>query len=192
MVWWWISAAWACSLAGPQDFEATATGEPVGEPPVAAVLREVSISRGSAGVRQPDGSIQSTSCDDLGIVSIGLEDPGPGFGFRLQLDGGTLPDSVTAIHEDAQVGDTFSGGRSAWVVSWIDEETDDQEPFDFDVIVTVVDGWGRESEPLTVNVSDPGSTATPASSCSTVPGAAGLALSLLALAARRRRLLTGS
>lgn len=131
----------------------------------------------------------STSCDDLGTVSLSFpastDDTSvpEAIGYRLRMIDGTLPAglSLGEPQRAARVGDD---GTVSLPLVWIDDATNDQEPFDFTLGVTAIDEAGNESEEVEVVVSDAGAGA----GCATVSGAGALATLLaLGLAGARRR-----
>ena len=149
-------------------------------------LDELDINRGVGPTRSGLGSQMSTSCDDLGWITLRLsaEDdlsPPENLGFVFTLDTGSLP--FTLPSEPARPFD----GSITFV--WIDGATDDQEPIEATVTVNTMDEAGNLSaESLLLTISDEGSEEG-IKGCSTGSGAPGLGLGLLGLVAlvvRRR------
>ncbi|MCA9488928.1 MAG: hypothetical protein KC621_03375 [Myxococcales bacterium] len=172
------STSLACSLAGPSTL--TIQTDPTDQTaPTAPVWVATDIRRGVG----PQGGM-STSCDDLGFVTITVARPDDdpdgeeAVGYRLALVEGSLPDDLT-LPEEAWLGPEL-------ILSWIDGATDDQEPLVFTLSLTPTDAAGNEGEPLVVEISDPGSTANPLG-CDVLGGGAGGAWMLGAVALLLRR-----
>ena len=170
--------AFGCSIAGPQEFliDDTLVDD---QAPARPELVDVEINRGQ-GPRKKGLVSMSTSCDDIGFISIELEPTGEELGYYLDLVDGDLPDGMDGLPEVAWTGPGFT-------LTWIDEATDDQDAFAFTLSLTPVDRAGNLGDPLEVDIEDDAAT----KGCSSVPGAPVGSLALLAgLAglARRRRI----
>lgn len=166
-----LSPAEACSFIGHDPYEvddSLADDEAPGEEAFAAV----SITRGVG----PQGRFiqSSTSCDDLGWISVEILPSEPDLGFSAMMIEGEPPDGLTVS------GDPFSllEGDLLQLV-WIDGATDDQEAFDFVLGLTPLDRAGNEGPTLQIPLSDQGG------GCSSTEARSGLMLALLALFWRR-------
>ncbi len=182
-------AALACLIEtpGPHVLDEAEIGVDILAPDPAEDATVSSISRGRGPVCE-DGSCASTSCDDIGIISIHFSPaaddrmPAEAIGYRAELLSGALPDGLT-LSPDALLG---PDGLKLW---WIDGASDDQEAFDFTLGIVAIDLAGNESEAALVWVADPGREAGEVTGCS-VAGGAGLSAVLLAslsAVSRRRR-----
>lgn len=179
------SEAWACSFALPDAFSSTPDPNDT-TPPSALALGSVDIYRG-VGPERTLGGWSSTSCDDLGWISIALSASDDttaeaDLGLRVTLAGGTLPEGLGDPSGDLHL--TLAGELPGGLtLVWIDEATDEQEPFDFDLELSALDAAGNASEPIVLNLQDPGS----AGRCSHAPRGAGWAALGLVLAGLGRR-----
>lgn len=144
----------ACDFAGAAPLVVDAGEQRVDHAPPAKVASVgVTISRG----RGPGGSCgkrSSTSCDDLGAIVLYPTAPaddrsGPDdLGYVVRLVSGELPEGAS-LPVEAVVPSRGSG----IVLSWIDGDTDDQEPVRFAVTVAAVDRAGNvgpASDPVPV------------------------------------------
>jgi hypothetical protein len=142
-----------CSIA-VEPHEIDPAERAVDVTPPAAPAGEVDrIVRGKGAVRAPDGSIQGTSCDDIGMITFRIVTPAADdrtpperLGYRITLAEGTLPEGLelpsTAFRQP--------------MLHWIDGATDDQEPIDFSVRIVAVDRAGNESAPSApIRIRDP-------------------------------------
>lgn len=180
-----VSPASACSFVGPETYNPTPIDGDTTPPGLLEVL-EVDITRGVGPDRGLFGA-SMTSCDDLGWITIALgaqddQSAEANLGVEVAFVGGTLPEGLGEPEGTWSLSwDGSTPGGLLWV--WIDEATNDQEAFDFDVRLRAVDESGNLGEGVTVNLADPGGRG-----CSHTPGAAGAwALVLAAGLARRRR-----
>ncbi|MEQ1505436.1 MAG: hypothetical protein ABMB14_24605 [Myxococcota bacterium] len=176
----YAATAFACSIAPPDPFAIVA--DPADSaPPAAPVVAWLDIRRGH-GPDGPCGGPQAvTSCDDIGVVSIGFDDPGEPVGYAANLVAGALPAGVGLPSIDAPV------TRLDW--TWIDDATDDQEAVSFAVDLVAVDAAGNASAPTRLTIDDPGSIADDPcpEGCGTAPLPAGAAALLVVGAVARRR-----
>jgi len=183
----WIaqpSLSRACSFAGVSEFMPDPSlGDTVAPQPVGSV--DVRVSRGH-GPDCSGGRCQTDSCADLGTMGLTFTPPtddrtaSTDLAYRLEVAEGIPPEGLLP-------GFTFLPPFSpseGIVLSWIDGDSDDQEPLEFSLRIYAVDQAGNESPATAIEVSDPGSSA----GCNV--GARGSALPLLLLPmgmiARRR------
>lgn len=155
-------AALACGLASPRPLVVDEGERGIDRsPPQKVASAGVAIVRGR-GPRGGCGSQTSTSCDDLGTVTLHPTAPSddrtaPGdLGYLVKLVGGHLPEGAT-LPSDAVLADPSTG---ILVAGWTDGATDDQESIDFSVTLTAVDRGGNagpESDPIRVQDSGRGS-----------------------------------
>lgn len=180
------SSALACSFIEYDEHVIDDTSTDV-VPPSLPTLDELSVTRGVGPTSAGFGTQMSSSCDDLGWITLLLsaEDDvsaPENLGFTFALDTGSLP--FTLPTEAVRPFD----GSITFV--WIDGATDEQEPIEATVTVNTMDEAGNLSaESLLLTISDEGSEEG-VKGCSTGSGAPGLGLGLLglvALGARRRR-----
>lgn len=192
----WTVEAWACSLASPAEHTVTENPTDVVAPSVPTA--DVAIVRGHGPVETEDGSLMSSSCDDLGFLNLSLaatdDVSAPGnLGYVVTLvEGGDLPDGLTLSTDGMVPVRTESGGLT---ISWIDEEMDEQDAFSFEIDIAAMDEAGNLGEPARLLVEDDGlgdvgeedGEGEPAG-CATVPAAAGwFGIALAGVAASRRR-----
>ena len=183
-----VSPAFACSFALGSPHE-TVDDPSDTVAPTAPGEKSVGVVRG-VGPECVGVSCSSSSCDDLGRIDVQLDasdddvSAPENIGYRMRVVEGTLPDGLTV--DETRRADSVAGGVARLTLLWVDEATDEQEPFDFVLGVAPVDEAGNEGEALTLAISDPGRAA---GACSTAGGggAGALALGLLAAAARGRR-----
>jgi hypothetical protein len=149
-------------------------------------LAVTTIKRGK-GSENAGCSSSGTSCDDLGWVAIlpAVTDdhtPASELGYALSLVEGKLPEGLELPLQRFKLPVPGKEIR----LSWLDGQTDDQEPFDFVLAVVVIDLAGNESAPLGVHVTNGGNDGCSVARLRTST-AAGTAFALLALAAFARR-----
>jgi len=185
----WVRAAsvHACSVAGPQPFEidpAMSATDTVA--PKLTGLSVTSIKRGKGSENTGCGS-SGTSCDDLGWIAIlptATDDhtPTDQLGYSLSLARGELPEGLTLPTEAFELPAPGKEIR----LSWLDGQTDDQEPFAFTLSVVVIDLAGNETFPMEIQVANGGN-----GGCSVgrfgYPNVAALTSAAFALAALTRR-----
>lgn len=172
---------WACSMVGPDPFAVDSAIED-DLPPAPPVRVGVDLQRGVGPRRSGLFGRETTSCDDIGGVWIevarpaGDPDPADEVGYRLEQLDGTLPDGLE-VPSGPWRGPTLS-------LTWIDDATDDQEPFAFTLAIVPVDRAGNEGPALELELADDGSVP---GGCASAPWAGGLGwLAPLALLRRRR------
>ncbi len=179
----WASPALACvqipdvaHVIDPESADVVA--------PAAPEIGEVAVGRGQGP--EPAGcfSSVSTSCDDAGLISIAVSaaddvSAAEDIGYRVELVEGDLPESFTLSTAIWRARDGHLSLR------WNDDATDDQEPFDVTLSIVAVDEGGNESQPVEIDVSDPGSTE--AGGCDGSGGHLGAGAAILAMLAMRRR-----
>ncbi|MFZ5475916.1 MAG: hypothetical protein ACOZNI_04000 [Myxococcota bacterium] len=201
--------ATACSLEAPAAYEPdTASDDSVapGEPGAPTVR----VTRGKGPVCEEDCSCMSTSCDDLGIVSLvftaALDDRSPeadadtqdGVGYVLTLVDGALAEGLEL--PGGPVGAFISGEEASLALVWIDDASDDQDAFEATVALHAVDLAGNAGPAVTFTIEDPGSVETDThcfggggdddeekAICGLSGGGAAWLLAAGALAGRRRR-----
>jgi hypothetical protein len=167
--------ALACSVLGPEPHALVEASDDA-TPPATPEFQGLTISRGHG----PGPGGAATSCDDIGFITLSLatEDdtsPAAAIGYQLSLVDGTLPFDLPAEAVRPQ-------GGADLVLTWIDGATRDQEALTATLEIIAVDEAGNLSDqPLTVELSDPGS----GGGCASLPHAGVWAL-IGALAARRR------
>lgn len=165
-----LADAEACSFASHAPYELD--GDPADtEAPEAPGVGLPSITRGAG----PTGLMvrSTTSCDDLGIIAADVDLPEEDLGLTFAVVGGELPDDFNLPSSPAYP----IVDRLVWV--WIDEATDNQEAFDFEVEVRAIDRSGNESEATLLHLVDGGR------GCSSAPLAASWLFGLLLV--RRHR-----
>jgi hypothetical protein len=172
-MWWSIAVSWACSFEGNLDF----VPDPLVEadaPVEVEVTPQVTRGVGPRGLF----SQSSTSCDDLGWLELDVAPALPDQGLRVHLvPGGVLPDGLSADSIDG----TWAGNPR---FVWIDDATDDQEPFELTFELTPVNAAGLEGETFELVVADAGG-----SGCASVSGSPSglLGLGALLVGALRQR-----
>lgn len=164
-----IAPGWACSFASPGELVVDNTLADDTPPVLEEKDTAIQISRG-VGPTCLEGDIQSsTSCDDLGVISLSLaaatdaESPFEadenkvqvGVGYRLRVVSGTLPDGLSLSEVPSRA--FFSEGRASISLIWIDGAEDEQEPFSLILGVQAVDLAGNLSEEIEIPIEDPGS-----------------------------------
>ncbi|MDP2309834.1 MAG: hypothetical protein Q8P18_27695 [Pseudomonadota bacterium] len=158
----------ACSFDSPGSFELDPASDDTVAPSPPGELLSVRVVRGRGPECHDGGMSSSTSCDDLGTLSVGfvaaLDDRSPavdtgavqtGVGYRVRVAEGALPDglSIDPDHDHA----AFRGdGTASLFFVWIDDASDDQDAFAATLAVTAIDLAGNESAEALFEVSDPG------------------------------------
>lgn len=183
---WSAQLAAACSLPGwsehliDEEERAVDTTAPT---PVTGASH--SIKRGQGPTSTGCGE-SSTSCDDLGWISLHLEGASddrtpPGeLGYIFEVTAGTLPDGLTLPNGPVR-------GQERFTLGWIDGATDEQEGFDFTIDVFPVDLAGNVGEPFSVRLRDEPEDMACAVGAMNANGALPWALLALGLALWRRR-----
>ncbi|MFU8806965.1 MAG: hypothetical protein ACNA8W_24370 [Bradymonadaceae bacterium] len=136
------SMGWACIYDGPGPFQfAGPDEEPPSdvEPPADPRAEVRRIQRGKFG--------GGSTCDDQGSIWLHISNHDEALGYRYEAISGDLPNGLS-LPTNVLQGET--------VLHWVDGRTDFQEPFGFDLAITAVDRWGRESEPFILYVFDEG------------------------------------
>lgn len=173
----------ACSFSVPQRHTV------VDEPPPSDVaapekptLSVEAITRGQGPKWAGPGSRSASSCDDIGKLTFEISPNRREVGYQFEVvdgsppQGFSFPDVPTRTEEDG-----------TWFDVWIDGAEDNQESFRFEVRVTAIDKWGRESEPSEpVVVSHPGTGPCGGGAGSNQAVFVVLGLSLVGLLRRRR------
>jgi hypothetical protein len=141
------SPAFACIMHNPREpYPFAAPGE---EPP------DDSISPGTHHasillITRGTGKEQS-SCASVGNIVLSINHPEEGVGYRFEVLSGELPENMEIATYEVEV--IYPGNI---VFTWTDGATNIQEPFAFDLAITAVDPWGRESEPFVLFIEDRG------------------------------------
>lgn len=179
------SPALACSIVGPSELVVDPELSD-GIAPDVPVLGDVLITRGRGPRKTAGGVSTSTSCDDLGFITIEVDETKPDVGFVLELLDGELPEGLDALPEQPWLGPDLT-------LTWIDEALDDQDAFAFTLAISAVDSGGDRSEAVEIDISDDGipDEEEVQKGCSTVAGSATGSWTLLlglTLVARRRRI----
>jgi MYXO-CTERM domain-containing protein len=190
---WLVSVAWPCSFVGPEEHIVTENLADTTAPdaPEAAVSE---IKRG-VGPECSGGSCVTSSCDDIGTLSLALSSSddvsaADAIGFELTLvEGGTLPDGLELSTTGMVAVRTDESG--VLLLTWIDDAEDDQEAFSFEVDIAAIDEAGNVSDATRLSVEHAG-TSGGGLGCNSAPGVSGGALALaglagLALGRRRTR-----
>lgn len=174
----WLADAEACSYSTNAPLQIV-DEEPEAAPPDTPVVELEDIKRGTGPTRDGCISTYSTSCDDIGTITLAVENADPEVGYELAVSDGEVPESLSIADSPVH---TFDDGTI--LLTWSDEAKDNQERLDFDLAVTAVDRWGQESEDSDiVEVEHPGGAFR-----SSVPGTVLLLLAaLFGLGARRLR-----
>lgn len=147
----WLADAEACSLATHAKLEIV-DEEPEEPPPETPEVELENISRGHGPTSDGCFSQSSTSCDDIGSVTLKIENADPEIGYELEATEGSPSEPLWITDPPIHA---FEDGTI--VVTWNDEAKDNQESLDYDIAVTAVDRWGQESEDSdTVEVEHPG------------------------------------
>lgn len=149
--------ALACELAPPTPLVVDAHEQQIDHTPPGKIPSVgVTIVRGRGPRGGCDGSQQSTSCDDLGTVTLHPTPPtddrtAPGdLGYVVKVTAGNLPPGAT-LPSDTVLADPAAG---LLALGWIDGANDDQESIDFTLTLTPVDRGGNagpESDPIRVH-----------------------------------------
>lgn len=185
-------SAEACSFAGldPHVVDTTIEDSVLPEPPTDV---SVLVTRGRGPQSEGCGSSTASSCDDLGLIQLQLNEPATDnqtatekIGYLLEVVEDRPPGGLSLPADAVRA----TNGTSL-TFAWPDDDTDGQEIIAFSIILTPVDEAGNvgpSSDPI--RVYDPGST----EGCATARPAASLdaALLLMTLAGfgrafRRRR-----
>ena len=180
------SSVLACSFTShePHVIDDTRVDEVA---PGAPSLVELSVTRGHAPIEMQRGVYMTSSCGDLGWVTLWLsaEDDlsaPENLGFVFTLESGEAPFTwPTEPIRPAEDGILFI---------WVDEATDEQEPIEATLSVNTVDEAGNVSdEALLLTISDEGGEAEVkrCTSASSAPGLGLLSLGLLGITRRRAR-----
>ena len=144
------ASALACSLLGPLPLSVDPELEDA-TPPQAPVVERVAIRR-ATGPNIVDGQVESSSCDDVGWITLVLDQP-PGdahradeIGYLLERAEGTLPEGLV-LAAVPWVGDTL-------VLPWLDVGDTRDAAVDFVLRVTPVDEAANRGEAVEVRITD--------------------------------------
>jgi formylglycine-generating enzyme required for sulfatase activity len=146
-----VSAAFPCSLSRAPDF-AIDDAIDDSEPPTAAVVGDVRISRGNGPLTENGRFVQSNSCDDIGVISIHMDAHDQNVGYFLALVDGVLPGGLSL--PDAPR--SLARHAPMLTLSWLDGARDRQDAFGFTLRITSVDRAGNLGEPVEAVIEDDG------------------------------------
>lgn len=136
----------ACEV--PEEVEFVLYGSPEDVvPPSPPVVEEAKIWRGTPPRFDPRPHWGDPGCE-WGGVDLTITVPDDDVGYLLEVVEGRLPD---ARELDVP---TLTDRPMLW---WRDGDDEDQEPVDFVLALTAIDRTGNLSEPVEIEVSDPGS-----------------------------------
>ena len=144
----------ACSISGPIEHVVDPSMQATDQtPPTLPPNLETTIKRGMGPQQQGCGQ-GSSSCDDLGVITIAARatddvTPPTRIGYRLTLAAGSTPAGLQLPSSPVE----FAGGGGV-ALAWLDGATDDQEPINFTLQVVAIDLAGNESAPQTVRIRD--------------------------------------
>jgi hypothetical protein len=174
----------ACSIADYRHVLDETEQELDSTPPGVVEVLDVEVHRGRGPDCEGLGGYSATSCDDIGWISITVvppaddRTPADEMGYRLSIVEGDLA-GIICRDLDVRAQD------GVLHLHWIDGDTDDQEPVDFQVVLQAIDlggNLGPASAP--VDVRHPGSGGCRTAVHNSVE--AWLCLLAIALAALRR------
>lgn len=140
-------AADACSLAGPDEHEIDPAEQEIDkEPPGRVETVGVLVRRGKGpethGCRQ-----SSTSCDDIGGISLSPTPPSDDrtapseLGYRIRYVDGRVPNGLRIPSRALKL---VPGDPPGIGMAWTDGATDEHEAFDFTVTLAAIDKAGNE------------------------------------------------
>jgi hypothetical protein len=177
----------ACSIAGPVEHVVDPSMQATDQtPPTLPPNIETTIKRGMGPQQQGCGQ-GSSSCDDLGVITIAARatddvTPPTRIGYRLTLAAGSPPAGLQLPAYPVE----FAGGGGV-ALAWRDGATDDQEAIDFTLKIVAIDLAGNESAAQTVRVSDDsGHACAVARRAAHWQGLAGVTVGAILLMARKR------
>ena len=186
--------ALACSIA-IQDLRIEADPLDTVAPGGISNLMVADITRGIGPDCNPDDTCVSSSCDDIGAVTLRFtlpvddRTPSEAHGYITWIEEGHAPDYGGALELVEPRMAVVNEGEGRLSISWIDGATDRQEAIDLVIAVAPVDASGREGPPSYVRVLDAASMGTPSGCAHTQAAPVGLlgctALGLLFVARRR-------
>ncbi len=158
----------ACSIREPAIFAVAQTVNANSPPTI--VVSSVAVKRGVGPVDEGCGSQSSTSCDDLGVVSLTLDGMQEQMGIVFETEG-NVPKGLVPTEPVAAEPELF--------LFFIDGATDEQEAVDFRLRITSVNAAGEMGATSEwIRVYHPGKS----EGCATAPGKAGSLLPFLLLA----------
>jgi hypothetical protein len=159
-----ISVADACGFRGPAPFPVDTSGEPEDPASAAMASTKVTIFNTYRG-RSPDSV--SSQCPELGSLEVHVQPLSEKVGYQLEVVSGEVPAGLDVPSEpvapiDVMVARDEEGDQFAkhpdklgdFVLAWDDGATDEQEPFEFELVVTPIDHTGQRgtsSEPILVS-----------------------------------------
>ncbi|MCA9566483.1 MAG: hypothetical protein KC656_01530 [Myxococcales bacterium] len=139
-------AAWACSFAVGEPFFPEPFASDGERPPEPVVTVTVVRGRGQGGCQGA-----TSSCDDVGRVVLTFADLPDDTAAVVRVLSGRLPAGA------APPGDPVRPIDGTIVLTWVDEATDVQEPFEAVLEVLYVQMDGDASKAVTLTAADPGS-----------------------------------
>ncbi|HEY0705639.1 MAG TPA: hypothetical protein VGG33_02525 [Polyangia bacterium] len=164
-------AARACASVGISPAPSPPAVLPADEVPRRLELVAAEVRRGRGPCQSGTGSKTGSSCDDLGLISLTVKLPDAGqacaFAFVMQLAGGAPPSGVV-IPPGLLSGtcNALTPNHAGFEFLWSDGNTDQQEPFSFDLEMRAIDGKGKESPPAVFHIEHDG---RPSHQCPTSP-----------------------
>lgn len=132
----------ACLIPEPTPFE-TSDEEPAedADAPERVEAEVVDVVRGKAP--QKKGNLtQVGSCDDIGQITVEIEDPAEDVGYDIEFVDGTKPEDNFELPDEP-----VRAKDGQLVFAWSDGASDEQETFDFRIRITAVDRWDQRAEP---------------------------------------------
>ena len=159
-------SALACLFESPGGFEVDPASDDTVAPAPIGELRRLIVTRG-VGPECDGNSCGSSSCDDLGLISMSfpaaVDDRSPdsddyvqdGVGYALRVADGSVPDDLDLASSPTAA--FIHAGVADFLLVWIDRATDEQEAFDFTLGIAAIDLAGNTSAEVFVDIADPGS-----------------------------------
>ncbi|MEL6346988.1 MAG: hypothetical protein AAFV53_27995 [Myxococcota bacterium] len=183
----------ACSIIDTKEHVVDADSTDVVRPGAVTAVAVVDINRGHGPDCDEDGLCMSTSCDEIGTMTLqfdtALDDQTDELemGYLLDVVSGMPPiDFVVPV-------DAIRAPDGQITLSWQDGDTVVQEAFSFELSITAVDLAGNEGSPSFVQVSHGGraipddvAASAGCSSSGALRGAVALWLVMPLVAYRRR------
>lgn len=146
----------ACSIVVPWHETSDEERKVDQSDPTPPVVVLESIRRGHARDRGESGSIVMTSCDDIGFITIRLQQPAHDdrtpsseMGYLLRVVEGNAPEEIMPLDRAVRAGEGILH------MHWIDGATNDQEPLDFTIAIVPVDAAGNEGDPVELKIRTP-------------------------------------
>lgn len=181
-----VPTAWACSLSVPSAHAIDPTLDDDTSPAAITGAVGVEVRRGRGPVEM-NGACGSSSCDDIGLLTLtfaaaiddgaadgadsgGLSDDRlqPAVGYQLRLRSGALAAGL-ALPAAPQAAWLSDDGNATLMLVWGDGATDRQEPFSAQVSIEPVDAAGNIGPARQVTIADDGRAATASPCAGTIP-----------------------